>query len=165
MPFRSMSPYTVDVTPESALVAWGGFFLEERNGGWLVVDDDELAARRKGGTIGAGSAPYGQAVVEVLDPDGRVVATASTDERNHVEVTGLRIQDIDMPEDLKRMMSRQASAEREKRANITKAEGDHKVAVQKCEAQGGDAQQACKEQADAALEVAKADAKAAYPQR
>ncbi len=89
---RHFEPFLhlVDVTPESALVAWGGFFLEERNGGWLVVDDDELAARRSGGTIGAGSAPYGEAVVEVLDPDGRVVATASTGERNHVEVTGLR---------------------------------------------------------------------------
>src|SRR6516225_316053 len=38
-----------------------------------------------------------------------------------LEVTGLRIQDIDMPEELKKMMSRQASAEREKRATITKA--------------------------------------------
>jgi hypothetical protein len=39
------------------------------------------------------------------------------------------MEDIDMPEDLKRMMSRQASAEREKRANITKAEGDKEAAV------------------------------------
>ncbi len=46
-----------------------------------------------------------------------------------MEVTGLRIQDIDMPEDLKKMMSRQASAEREKRANITKAEGDRDAAL------------------------------------
>ncbi len=46
-----------------------------------------------------------------------------------VEVTGLRIQDIDMPEELKKMMSRQASAEREKRATITKAEGDKDAAV------------------------------------
>src|SRR5439155_4049207 len=46
-----------------------------------------------------------------------------------LEVTGLRIQDIDMPEDLKRMMSRQASAEREKRANITKAEGDKEASI------------------------------------
>jgi regulator of protease activity HflC (stomatin/prohibitin superfamily) len=37
--------------------------------------------------------------------------------------------DIEMPEDLKRMMSRQASAEREKRATITKAEGDKLAAV------------------------------------
>jgi regulator of protease activity HflC (stomatin/prohibitin superfamily) len=34
-----------------------------------------------------------------------------------------------MPEELKKMMSRQASAEREKRANITKAEGDKEAAV------------------------------------
>jgi regulator of protease activity HflC (stomatin/prohibitin superfamily) len=41
-----------------------------------------------------------------------------------LEITNIKIQDIDMPEELKKMMSRQASAEREKRANITKAEGD-----------------------------------------
>ena len=46
-----------------------------------------------------------------------------------MEVTGLRIQDIDMPEELKRMMSRQASAEREKRATITKAEGDKEASI------------------------------------
>jgi regulator of protease activity HflC (stomatin/prohibitin superfamily) len=46
-----------------------------------------------------------------------------------LEVTGIRIQDIDMPEELKKMMSRQASAEREKRANITKAEGDKEASV------------------------------------
>jgi regulator of protease activity HflC (stomatin/prohibitin superfamily) len=41
-----------------------------------------------------------------------------------LHVTAIRLLDIDMPEDLKRIMSRQASAEREKRATITKAEGD-----------------------------------------
>jgi regulator of protease activity HflC (stomatin/prohibitin superfamily) len=46
-----------------------------------------------------------------------------------LEVTGIRIQDIDMPEELKKMMSRQASAEREKRATITKAEGDKEAAM------------------------------------
>jgi regulator of protease activity HflC (stomatin/prohibitin superfamily) len=46
-----------------------------------------------------------------------------------LNVTALRIQDIDMPEELKKMMSRQASAEREKRATITKAEGDKEAAV------------------------------------
>ena len=39
------------------------------------------------------------------------------------------MEDIDMPEELKKMMSRQASAEREKRATITKAEGDKEAAV------------------------------------
>ncbi len=46
-----------------------------------------------------------------------------------LEVKGIRIQDIDMPEELKKMMSRQASAEREKRATITKAEGDREAAL------------------------------------
>lgn len=46
-----------------------------------------------------------------------------------LEVAGIRIQDIELPEDLKRVMARQASAEREKRATITKAEGDREAAV------------------------------------
>lgn len=41
-----------------------------------------------------------------------------------LKVSTIKIMDIEMPEDLKKMMSRQASAEREKRATITKAEGD-----------------------------------------
>jgi regulator of protease activity HflC (stomatin/prohibitin superfamily) len=45
-----------------------------------------------------------------------------------LHVVGIRLMDIDMPEDLKRIMSRQAGAEREKRANITKAEGDRLAA-------------------------------------
>ncbi len=46
-----------------------------------------------------------------------------------LEVKGIRIQDVDMPEELKKMMARQASAEREKRATITKAEGDRDAAM------------------------------------
>ena len=41
-----------------------------------------------------------------------------------LHLDSVRLQDIELPEDLKRMMPRQASAEREKRATITKAEGD-----------------------------------------
>lgn len=41
-----------------------------------------------------------------------------------LHLDSVRLQDIELPEDLKQMMSRQASAEREKRATITKAEGD-----------------------------------------
>jgi regulator of protease activity HflC (stomatin/prohibitin superfamily) len=51
-----------------------------------------------------------------------------------LEVSNIKMQDIDMPEDLKKMMSRQASAEREKRATITKAEGDRDAAVNLAEA-------------------------------
>ena len=46
-----------------------------------------------------------------------------------LDVSTIKIQDVDVPEDLKKMMSRQASAEREKRATITKAEGDKMAAL------------------------------------
>lgn len=49
-------------------------------------------------------------------------------------VSTIKIQDVDVPEDLKKMMSRQASAEREKRATITKAEGDKLAAFNLSEA-------------------------------
>jgi regulator of protease activity HflC (stomatin/prohibitin superfamily) len=45
-----------------------------------------------------------------------------------MHIDSIRLQDVELPEDLKRMMSRQASAEREKRATITKAEGDRLAA-------------------------------------
>ena len=51
-----------------------------------------------------------------------------------LEVVSIKIQDVDVPEDLKKMMSRQASAEREKRATITKAEGDKMAAFNLSEA-------------------------------
>lgn len=44
----------------------------------------------------------------------------------HIEA--IKIEDIDVPEELKKMMSRQASSEREKRATIIKADGDRQAA-------------------------------------
>ena len=41
-----------------------------------------------------------------------------------LRVEAIKLEDIQVPEDLKKMMSRQASSEREKRATIIKAEGD-----------------------------------------
>ena len=51
-----------------------------------------------------------------------------------LHVDSIRMQDIEIAEDLKKMMSRQASAEREKRATITKAEGDKLAAFNLSEA-------------------------------
>ena len=51
-----------------------------------------------------------------------------------LHVDSIRLLDIELPEELKKMMSRQASAEREKRATITKAEGDKLAAVNLAEA-------------------------------
>ena len=46
-----------------------------------------------------------------------------------LNVSAIKILDVDVPQELKEMMSWQASAEREKRATITKAEGDKLAAV------------------------------------
>lgn len=82
MPNR-FEPYVqlVDVTADAALIAWGGFYLGERDGRWR--------AERAGETLGARSEPFGRAAVEVVDPDGEIVARAVTDEANHVWVQGL----------------------------------------------------------------------------
>lgn len=45
-----------------------------------------------------------------------------------LDVSVIKLQDIEVPDDLKRIMSRQAAAEREKRANIIKSEGDREAA-------------------------------------
>ena len=45
-----------------------------------------------------------------------------------LDVNVIKLQDIEVPDDLKRIMSRQAAAEREKRANIIKSEGDKEAA-------------------------------------
>jgi regulator of protease activity HflC (stomatin/prohibitin superfamily) len=49
-------------------------------------------------------------------------------------IDSVQLQDFDLPEELKKVMSRQASAEREKRATITKAEGDRLAAQNLAEA-------------------------------
>ena len=51
-----------------------------------------------------------------------------------LQVEAIQLQDFDLPEDLQKVMSRQASAEREKRATITKAEGDRLAAQNLAEA-------------------------------
>jgi len=45
-----------------------------------------------------------------------------------LDVQVIKLQDIEVPNDLKQIMSRQAAAEREKRANIIKSEGDRDAA-------------------------------------
>ena len=79
---------------DKALVAWGGFYFRRGDspyGAWRIVDDEELSAvapSPRTETIGAGSEPFGQAVVEVM-LDRRVVGRAETDEHNHVWIGGL----------------------------------------------------------------------------
>jgi regulator of protease activity HflC (stomatin/prohibitin superfamily) len=51
-----------------------------------------------------------------------------------LQVDAIKLEDISVPEELKKMMSRQASSEREKRATIIKAEGDRQAAAALAEA-------------------------------
>lgn len=51
-----------------------------------------------------------------------------------LHVDAIKLEDLDVPEELKKMMSRQASSEREKRATIIKAEGDRQAASALAEA-------------------------------
>lgn len=78
-----VEPYVhlVDVTSDSALVAWGCFHLDGDEDGWRAMPSGE--------TIGERSEPVGRAAVEVLDDDGAIVARTAVDDANHAWVEGL----------------------------------------------------------------------------
>jgi regulator of protease activity HflC (stomatin/prohibitin superfamily) len=46
-----------------------------------------------------------------------------------IEVTGVEIKDIDLPQEMKRAMARQAEAERERRAKVIAAEGEYQAST------------------------------------
>ena len=85
--------YLPAVTHKSALVAWGAFYFRVTSrGAAKLVDDQDLKyvhPPRKD-SIGACSAPYGPAQVQVFDASGGVVATAKTEGTHHCWVAGLR---------------------------------------------------------------------------
>src|SRR5919199_2290429 len=84
--------YLPTVTHKSALIAWGAFYFRVTNKGtWKLIDDSDLKSPHppRGDSIGAKSAPYGPARVDVYDASGALVATAKTDVANHCWITGL----------------------------------------------------------------------------
>jgi tartrate-resistant acid phosphatase type 5 len=94
MPEFHSEPYVcvAGVTHKSALIAWGAFYFRVKpSGGMKLVDDDDLqwVHPPRSETIGARSAPYGPARVEVRDAAGALVASAQTNDRNHCMVAGL----------------------------------------------------------------------------
>jgi tartrate-resistant acid phosphatase type 5 len=94
MPEFHAEPYVYlpAVSHKSALVAWGAFYFRTNTRGtWKIVDDDDLRyvhPPRKD-SIGAQSAPYGPARVEVFDSAGAMVAVSKTEVANHCWVSGL----------------------------------------------------------------------------
>jgi len=85
--------YLPAISHKSVLVAWGAFYFRVNSSGELkLVDDSDLKhvhpPRRD--TIGARSAPYGPARVEVFDASGAGVAVSRTEGTNHCWVTGLQ---------------------------------------------------------------------------
>jgi hypothetical protein len=94
MPEFHAEPYVYlpSVSHKSALVAWGAFYFRtSTKGKWKIVDDHDLKfvhPPRKD-SIGAQSAPYGPARVEVYDDGGALVAVSKTDVANHCWVSGL----------------------------------------------------------------------------
>ena len=75
------------------MVAWGAFYFRTTSRGkWKIIDDDDLKyihPPRKD-SIGAQSAPYGPARVEVYDKAGALVSVAKTEVANHCWLPGLK---------------------------------------------------------------------------
>ncbi|HVG72875.1 MAG TPA: hypothetical protein VM819_18310, partial [Vicinamibacterales bacterium] len=95
MPEFHAEPYLhlAGLSDTTALIAWGAFYFKTRsNGAWKLVDDHDLRyvhpPRRD--SIGARSAPYGPAQVNVYALDGTIAATASTETTNFCWITGLQ---------------------------------------------------------------------------
>ncbi len=85
--------YLAGLSHKSALIAWGAFYFKARTDGRAkLVDDEDLqwVHPPRCESIGARSAPYGPARVEVRDMDGTLVAEAATNTCNHCAVSGLR---------------------------------------------------------------------------
>jgi len=85
--------HLVDVTYDSALIAWGAFHFvrDEKSDRWEILDDQQLPEHAGRHTcIGHGAETYGATTVDVLDTTGDVVSKASTSERTWVWVDGLQ---------------------------------------------------------------------------
>jgi tartrate-resistant acid phosphatase type 5 len=94
MPEFHAEPYVYlpGLTHKSALIAWGAFYFRvTARGKWKLIDDVDLKyvhPPRKD-SIGARSAPYGPARVEVYNAAGACVQAATTEAANHCWIPGL----------------------------------------------------------------------------
>jgi tartrate-resistant acid phosphatase type 5 len=81
------------LTHKSALMTWGAFYFKVKHAGksFKLVDDSDLDHIHppRESTIGASSASYGPARVEVFDASGALVRSAVTTSTNFCWVSGL----------------------------------------------------------------------------
>ncbi len=118
----------------------GALFISVKNPGWAVtkVQDYRFATSQYAQSalrdvVGASS--LDELLSEREKIQEQIAAIVGEKVRNWgLNVDSIQLQDFDLPEELRKVMSRQASAEREKRATITKAEGDRLAAVNLAEA-------------------------------
>ena len=94
MPEFHAEPYVYlpALTHKSALVAWGAFYFRVTpKGRWKLIDDVDLKYVHppRQDSIGAKSAPYGPARVEVYNTAGVCVQAVTTMAANHCWVSGL----------------------------------------------------------------------------
>jgi hypothetical protein len=85
--------YVPAITHKSVLIAWGAFYFRVTTKGKskLVGDDDlKYVHPPRKDSIGAQSAPYGPARVEVYDATGKTVSCATTEVANHCWVSSLQ---------------------------------------------------------------------------
>lgn len=94
MPEFHAEPYLhlAGLSHTSALITWGAFYFKTRSRQtWQIVEDRDLRyvhpPRRE--SIGARSAPYGPARVNVYSMSGALAATAFTETTNFCWITGL----------------------------------------------------------------------------
>ncbi len=122
------------------VVVDGALFLSVKNPGFAVtkVQDYRFATSQYAQSAlrdVVGSSTLDELLSEREKIQEQIAAIVGEKVRDWgLRIDSIQLQDFDLPEDLKKVMSRQASAEREKRATITKAEGDRMAAINLAEA-------------------------------
>ncbi|MFH1408404.1 MAG: slipin family protein [Nanoarchaeota archaeon] len=104
--FKVQKPEWAIIKIEDFMYAIGQFALTALRDIVGQMELDDVLAKRE---------QIGKQIREIVDKE--------TDQWG-LDVQHIKLQDVEVPDDLKRLMSRQAAAEREKRANVIKADGD-----------------------------------------
>lgn len=95
---RHFEPYVCvsELTHNAVLLSWGGFYFNppgKEGPHWDIVDDEQLDRRGRDyphqDSIGARSAPYGDAVVHLLDERGAPISQVEVGGCNHAWLEGL----------------------------------------------------------------------------